>query len=234
MELDNQLLLNVWRKGKPLNEAIWKFCDKNYIEQYNQIGIKEPNYNEKTALESLAIGLQQLSSYSTQSTIAKEKLYKDLYEKIINGGLIAIGFKSPIKSEFPILIPLHMWSPETIDINKSAISANNIGFVRVRIIKESAFEQIKNKQVLKKEFSLPEIKDQKTGRPSLKKEIIAAYVYLKETNQIDYLKPLKAHTELIQQTVQKLNPEIKDTRGMKHEAIRRIISHLFKADKENL
>ena len=85
-----------------------------------------------------------------------------------------------------------------------------------------------------REIIIPEIKiqDKKTGRPSLQKEIISAYEELKKRGKIDYSKPLKSHSELIQETVRALFPGIKDTKGMENEAIRRAIGQMFKADKE--
>lgn len=93
-----------------------------------------------------------------------------------------------------------------------------------------------SKEHIKKEISPPKIpiKDKKTGRPSLKEKIIAAYEFLKKEGSIDYSKTLKSHTEIIQKTVQALNPEITDTAGMAHEAIRRAIGENFKTDKTNL
>ena len=93
-----------------------------------------------------------------------------------------------------------------------------------------------SKDHIKKEISPPKIKieDKKTGRPSLKEKIIAAYEFLKKEGSIDYSKTLKSHTEIIQKTVQALNPEITDTTGMAHEAIRRAVGENFKTDKTNL
>lgn len=93
-----------------------------------------------------------------------------------------------------------------------------------------------SKEHIKKEISPPKIKieDKKTGRPSLKEKIIAAYEFLKKEDSIDYSKTLKSHTEIIQKTVQALNPEITGTAGMAHEAIRRAISTRFQEDKNNL
>jgi hypothetical protein len=85
-----------------------------------------------------------------------------------------------------------------------------------------------------KETTIPEIKveDKKTGRPSLKKKIIAAYIELKKREKIEYSQKLKSHTKLIQETVQALFPEIKSTKGMEYEAIRRAVGDLFHADKK--
>jgi len=93
-----------------------------------------------------------------------------------------------------------------------------------------------SKDHIKKEISPPKIKieDKKTGRPSLKEKINAAYEFLKKEGSIDYSKTLKSHTEIIQKTVQALNPEITDTAGMAHEAIRRAVGENFKTDKTNL
>jgi len=165
-------------------------------------------------------------TYYSQVETAKNNMQNNLYDKIISGKLIAIGYKAPIKSDFPILIPPHMWPPENTDIDKSSISANGIDFVRVRIIKKSAFKN-SNKENHKK----IKIEDKPIGRPSIQNEIINAYEYLKKEGNIDYSKALKSHTALIQKTVQNASPEIKGTKGMAHEAIRRAVSKRFHDDK---
>ena len=68
----------------------------------------------------------------------------------------------------------------------------------------------------------------------MKSEIIEAYEFLKSEDAIDFTKSIKAHTQLIQEIVRRLYPEITGNKGMQTEAIRRAISDRFHADKKNL
>ena len=236
MDYSPEQLLNIWKEGETLDDAIWEFCDSKYINEYPEnhpkIGIKS-NKTPDTLLDGISEVLAAytkskmgMDKYYAQIKTSKNNMKNNLYDKIINSKLIAIGYEMPIKSDFPILIPSHMWPPENADIDKSSISANGIDFVRVRIIKKSSFKNSK-KETQKK----IRIEDKPIGRPSLKCEIINAYEYLKKEGHIDYSKTLKSHTVLIQKTVQGLSPEIKDTNGMAHEAIRRAVTKRFQDDK---
>ena len=180
-------------------------------------------------LGNFAKQLNEINQYSKQKQAAQNELWDNLFNKIIRGSLIAIGFKLPDPANFPDFIPLHMWPPENTDIDKSSISANNIEYSRVRIIKKSAL----NKKAAPIQKLPPNIsvKDKKIGRPSLKIEIIAAYEYLKKHGRIDYSKFLKSHTEIVHETVMQLFPEITSVLGMEHEAIRRAVGDRFKADR---
>lgn len=236
-------LLNIWKKGEFLNDAVWSFTDNKIRQEYDNINIrkKEPikgklNIDKSNSwLEIVGNSLQEYQKVHFNSQQIKEienKLYNNLYGKITKGNLVAVGYKLPIKSDFPDLIPPYMWPPKNIDINKSDISAHNINFTKVKIIKKSAINKITNNSNKKEILSKVKIEDKKVGRPSIKGKIISAYNYLKENNKIDYSKTLKSHTEIIQEAVMQLYPEIKTIKGMAYEAIRRTTSDLFNADKE--
>jgi hypothetical protein len=87
-----------------------------------------------------------------------------------------------------------------------------------------------------KEIALPKIKieDKKKGRPSLKKIIIAAYDILKEESSFDYSKNFKSHTQLIQDKVLQLNPNIKDLMGLDYKTLSKYLSEKFQEDKKSL
>lgn len=130
-----------------------------------------------------------------------------------------------------------MWPPESVEPNKSNISSNNIEYVRVRILKTS---RIKNKEAQKRsnnkvEIVLPdtELPDKFVGRPSIKPLINEAYEILKQQGKIDFTKRLISHTELIQDTVRQLHPEISKNKGMQYETIRRTIGEQFEEDKKS-
>jgi hypothetical protein len=230
-------LLNIWKKGKPLKDAIWSFCDKQYIQELPKNNNDRQMVKQNPGWQDFANEINKSARALIEIQNARDKLYSNLYEKIKKGHLTALGYEAPVKSkDYPVEVPLHMWPPETIDIIKSSISGNGLNFLSVRIVKKSAFKvKIKSKNKIIKETVLPRIKpiDKRIGRPTLKEQIIVAYSRLKKERRIDYSKTLKSHTQLIQKTVQILFSEVKSTAGMENEAIRRAIGDIFKADKKN-
>ena len=164
-------------------------------------------------------------------------IIKDAFS-ILSDEIVGLGYEAPIKtSDKPQIIPLHIWPRKIKELNwnESSFSKNGITFLNIHLIKKSALREVNNKSEENK-TSLPKaiIEDRKTGRPSLKNKIIAAYNLLKKEGSIDYSKTLKSHTDLIQKTVQALNPDITGTAGMQHEAIRRAVSKRFQTEKNNL
>lgn len=247
LELENftpQALLNFWKKGKSLYPSLYVWTNSELRKEYGALELKQHNQNrqvfkDKDIIPSIALTLIDVNhSIQLNSEIdrARDKLKWDLLEDILAEKLIGLGYENPVKaSDKPQIIPLHIWPRIIKEINweNSSISKHGINFSDIRLIKKSA---LKNKLDIKNKIYLPKIRieDKKTGRPSLQNEIIEAYEYLKKEGSIDYSKTLKSHTEIIQKTVQTLHPEIKDTAGMAHEAIRRAISKLFQSDKNNL
>ena len=223
-------LLDMWENGKPLNEAIWQFCNKKYKDEYKQINLKQENNYENPTLDGLFRVIQDGVNCLSKIRDAENKLYENLYDKIKKKHLIALGYESSTKSDdAPKLIPLRLWPPEKIDKDKSSVFGSNLEFSSVRIIKKSNLQ----KTIIKKEILPPkiEIKDKKVGRPSLKKEIIAAYESLKKDEDFYSSQKLKSHVAAIQKRVQFLFPHITTNEGMEHEAIRRAVGEIFKAEK---
>lgn len=146
----------------------------------------------------------KLNEYSSQRKSVGSELEYDLSNKVICGNLIAIGYKLPIQSDFPALIPLHMWPPKELNRAESAISANGIDFVRVRIIRKPKIKTTKNYDNNEKQkIAAPKIKieDKKVGRPSKQDKIIEAYIHLRDKGDVNYSKTFKSHTKPIRTTV---------------------------------
>lgn len=233
-----QELLSFWKKGKTLNVALYEFTAPEILDEYAGLTSELKNYGHNqdnlkiSDLPTISAGLANLGKIiSLQNQIKNvcDQLKRDLLNKIISEKLIGVGYEAPIKtSDKPQIIPLHIWPLNINEINwdDSLILKNGIEFLNIRIIKKQPIKKLAPDKINKS----IEIKDKKTGRPSLKEKIIVAYEYLKTGNNIDYSKALKSHTELIQKTVQKLFPEIKNTTGMQHEAIRKVLSKRFKND----
>lgn len=243
--MDAEKLINLWKKGKTLYSSLFKYTVPSLLENYNQSQSEFENQtnqiSEKNsdAGNSVIAGIQTIQeSFSKYQGIssAENELKWDIINKILSEKLIGLGYESPIKSsDLPQIIPIHVW-PEKItdfDWKESSFSNNGVEFLKIKLIKFNELKKEINSKNEKKEIKLPDIKvkDKVVGRPSIKDKIIEAYENLKTNGKIDFCKTLKSHTELIQQTVKTLTPDIVDNKGMQHEAIRRTIGDQFKADK---
>lgn len=245
-DISPEELLALWKKGKSLWEAFSEFCDQKYIDEYNQINSEQKSDN-KPPPQGILDALNQISQEwqkNTVNSLSREKainnLINNLFKKIAQKKLMVIGYKVPINSDFPTLIPDYMLPPENIDINKSSISAHDISFVKIRIIKSNLLSKIKikkqkviseNREV---DFSLNKKVRKPSGRPSIRDKIKTAYEELEKLGKIDYSSDLKSHTEIIQKMVIKLNPEIQNNKGMDHEVIRLTVGKDFQSEKEKL
>lgn len=235
-----QELLEFWKKGKPLHSALFVWTDSFIREEHkNLTGRRKtenrPTFNDAEAFASVGRSLLDMSNLiqlNSQIEQAVEKLKYDLLSKTISERLFLLGYEAPVKSsDMPQIIPLHVIPQKIGEINweESSFQKNGIQFLNIRAINKLP----RNKLVKKKIVAPPKLNTPKIGRPSRQKEIIKAYDDLKADGYIDYSAPLKSHTELIQKTVQKLFPEITDTKGMAHEAIRRCIGNTFQKDKNS-
>lgn len=240
MDINSELLLEFWKKGKTLYAALYEFTNSDIRQEYVSLDLKRNQENrnilENGGIPNFSAGLKELSNTLLLSNTIdnlRDKLKWDLLNKIISENLIGIGYEAPIKSsDKPQIIPLHVWPRKIKEINwdDNSISKNGIEFINIKVIKKSQF---KIKNPIKKIPNIP-VEDKKGGRPTQKDKIIAAYRHLKHHEKIDYSKNFKSHTKLIRETVLILYPELENDKGLGEEAIRIAAKPLFDADKTTL
>ena len=247
MDLKNihsEEIYRLWEKGKTLGDSIFEYSDSSLLENYRKHHTKSTNSSlsqDKNAqsgrpISAVIFELQKTVSNITESQNLRDKLRRDILNKIITKKLVGIGYEYPITvSDLPIIIPPHIWPDIITEINwdNSSFLFKENEFLKIRIINCA---KINNPKIvpIEKPKSLPdiEVKDKDVGRPSIKFMIEKAYEDLKKQNKINFSKALKSHTELIQETVRILYSEKTDNIGMQHETIRRTIGERFKADKK--
>lgn len=222
-----ELLLEMWREGKTLEKAIWEYSSEKYRKNYPRL----PEYSSRDKIKDTPLGemfseaLKHLNdinqshrNYEAESASAIEDMQADVFNKVINGKLLAIGYEYPPQSDFPVIVPLYMWPPESLNTEDSSIVAHELKFVRVRIIKQS-------KANSPKKVKLPNLtpKPKKGGRPTIRSKIKAAYITLEENGKIHSDEPLSIYTEMIQEMVRIMYPETASNKGMGQETIRRTV-----------
>jgi hypothetical protein len=85
------------------------------------------------------------------------------------------------------------------------------------------------------EINIPDTKidNKKVGRPDSGKDLYVAYNLLKKEKKIDYSQSLKAHENLIQDTVKALR-QSDDMSGTNYKTICKYLSGKFKQDKKSI
>ena len=229
------------KKGKTLNAAIWEYCDQIYINEYEQINLEKYDFDNKLPDNNLqgVIGnflqtFTEIDRRTKKKEAAFEKLLWNLLNKILSEKLIGLGVEAPVKSsDYPKIIPLHIWPHKINEINwdDSSISLNGVQFLNIRLIKELNIK----KEISPSIPALPEIKikDKKNGRPTHADKINDTYELLKKENKIDFKKPLIWNIELIRETILHSYPDLNgNPKGLGDDAISNKIAKQFNADKE--
>lgn len=247
MNYSPEQLLRAWEKGKSLDEAVWQYSDYNVRKKYENINVKInwddqslPRIGATRLIEvSQILGkIGELSKQSIQRKSAKGELWDNIFCKLSRRHLIAVGYKFPIESDFPTLIPLYMWPPENRDEADSSISSLGRKYIRVRIIRKAALQNIlKNWEKERIQLSKYEAEKKKPGRPSISDKIIDAFYALIKNGQIDPKIPLNSHYPAIRDAIKLLYPELINKKGeidgMRDEAIRKWVSPIFNEIKKS-
>lgn len=232
-----QQLLKIWQKGKTLNNAVWAYCDKKYIDAFS---VKLPKTasgkiedtgsfmgNLIEVAGSFAETQMKQKEHFTKKEAARNNLKNNLYDKITNGELIAVGYEVPVQSNFPTSIPLHMWPPEEADMGESSISANERDFIRVRIIQKAEIEKIISPK--KEQEVIP--KYEKRGRPTVKNALNQIYAEMKADDSMDYSTNLKENLTEIKVRFRRKHPFLNDG-NVEYSAVNDHLGDRYKIDKK--
>ena len=225
MNYSPEQLLKFWEKGQPLNEALIRFASseiKYFPQQYNSDQLTPTNF------------IAMLKNI-TDATEYEMKLKTNLFNKIKNGDLIAVGYEPPMKSsDYPIIIPLHVWDNAEINRKKSSIAGNGLNFLSVRIIKKSISEKINKKSNTPKiKLPAPNIVEKLVGRPSQKKDLINTFEWMIKNNRIDKSKSLKAHESELNLALERVNPNSKYIGHLNYKTINRHLGARFNQYKKS-
>lgn len=245
-------LIDSWKKGISLSKALSEFADAE-VSKSNQQLMQEhrdkpissvpPKDKQLHPLERSLSGAMFLLNSNSIKKDAEDNLKQNILNKIIDLELlIGLGLEVPFdSSSIPQLIPIQIWPNKISDINweESSFYSNEIEFKNIRLIETvNFFNYSKNKKSGNKyqknvaELN-QEVKEKKTGRPTLKNKIMEGYEYLKNENAIDFNKTFQAHINLIHETIITLNPELRDVKGLHEKTIKRHLSARFSEEKKD-
>ena len=236
-QLQHEQSLDFWKKGSSLLDSLDLFVGKDLSEELNQKKSIIPqkvstssNYgNMANAINSLNL-LGEIVSENQFNSEITEKKKSNILNQILSENLIALGFEEPMQSsDTPKIIPLHVWPNAIykIDWENSEFAKSHISFANIRLIKKDWLKAKETKQ------TQTIIEDKRTGRPSSKNDLIAAYEKLKKDGLIDFRKTLKAHVKLIQNAYAELRNK-DDISGASYKAISKHLGQMFKEDGKSI
>lgn len=224
----------LWQRGLGLEaaairlapRALWLKYDKPFpqVDPKSNAQILADTRWWEMALEALNAAQPALKAYIERNNVVSE-MHDHVISLIARSKLIALGYELPRRAlDKPIEIPTDVWSGK-IDWVKSAVSGNELQFVAVRVIPKVAAEKLLGKLI-------PAPKPKPVGKPSVKREIVEGYKYLRERNQIDFSKPRTACDEQIRALLKLQYPDRAGTYAhLSDETFRIHIGILFKADR---
>lgn len=179
------------------------------------------------AWEALATGVKKLSDLNTPKEQLLKRASKEILQRLQDGRYRAFGFDRPRTMDtIPVQIPRDAWRDSTsLDSNKLHYQSMTLIDVRIRMAPESADTEPKKR--LHAEPS-------KTGRPTIKDDVEAAFHALNALGEINVILSAKAHFELVRQHLRSVHPKIYSEDGKPgDEGVRAHFSPLFKVLKKN-
>lgn len=240
MRLDNKdLRLELWKKGLDLGRAAYRFAHPSLRAGYDELRSTKVEASELSplpdgahwlvALDAVFKHLKPYADISAARADAKRQLQDYLLRLIGGGHVLVLGYALPRQPEdYPVLIPIDVWRGK-IGWAESLVKGNGLEFVAVRVVVSRTAQGLLEAN---EQRQLPAPK--KTGRPSLKADIMEAYEALRDTREIDFGNPM---SRLFPQVRTWLSEKYPDNAGqfrkMASETIRRQVSDLFKRDRES-
>ncbi len=240
--INSNELMDFWKKGKTLNQALSVFTDLKIRNEYiNFINSENSNLeqlpSDTNLSEILLKGFETLNKISTRSNNRNKlinKLKANLLTHILSESIIGVGYETPIKTtDTPQFISLHVWPQniEMLDWDDSSFSDNGINFIKIKLFKNPLLKNVPNKTI--NQISNIKIESKRVGRPDSGKDLLAAYILLKQNNKLNYNETLKAHTDRIQEAI-KIIRKSNDISGTNYKTICKYLGKQFREDKQSI
>ena len=215
---------DIWAKGVPLYQALFRFGDSARANRLVQIQKSHPLIRAMTALtKSLENKAPVLDDADYQNSISENSealklrrgLERQLLANIKARNLVALGFALPREpSDEPVIVPHDVWGGK-INWQQSSVTGNGLEFAAVRISAERS-EQTST------------ILGRRPGRPSRRDHAIKAFRVLDAEGKIDRNASLSVHFEMIRERANELFPGEDDPkRGLGKHVLYQVLTPLF-------
>jgi hypothetical protein len=219
-----------WTVGLPLRQALNKYSrlkgtllDDADVDHFEQLK-ESKNYRP----EDLKRTFKMLGDVATGYLDASGRRWDEFAAKLATGRLVATGFILPRRiTDKPTWIPLDVWHSPKVNWDQSSLKGGGLEFESVRVARTH------HQRHKKPEARIIHIGDflpsrRQAGRPSMVGEILRVYEHLKNAGEIDFSQSMIAAADKIRAAIQKTFPDrVQYGKGLKYEAIRRIISTDF-------
>ncbi len=215
---------DLWESGLTLWQALFELGDPATAKQYTDHLRSTPGNRAMNAIidaieaGKIEDGFASASKSLKIGTRLQEKLERDLFNKLIKGDLVALGYALPRAPDDPLRrIPAEAWKGK-VDIHAGTASANGLEFTAIRILRPEA------REAATEDIRAP-------GRPSRQSQIVAAFKALDDAGQIDRNQSTRSHFTAIRAQVKRMFPEEADNeKGLGDKALYKIVGPLFESD----
>jgi hypothetical protein len=180
------------------------------------------------AILLVAESIKPIIEHQTASWKIREEMQQRLQSLLSGGHLRAMGFPLPRSvNDAPNIVPVDLWSGK-IDWKMSAIAANGLEFVAVRVLTAATEDRA---LAVVQPALLPAPRPGR-GRPALAKPRVAeAYAALKGSGEIDYDLPMAAFYPKIRRYLTIQYPTDAARLGaLSDEMLRQVAGPMFKND----
>jgi hypothetical protein len=176
----------------------------------------------------VAQSIKPLIEHQTASAKIREEMRRRLQSLLSTRRLYAMGFALPRSvNDAPNMVPSDLWSGK-IDWDKSAVAANGLEFVAVRVLTVTTEDRA---LAVVQPALLPAPRPGRGRPPIAKPRIAEAYVALKRAGQIDFDEPMTAFYPKIRRYLAIQYPTDAARLGvLSDEMIRKITESMFKND----
>lgn len=214
----------LWESGLTLWEALFEFGEPETAKQYAAHLRSTPGIRAMDAImEAIQAGKIEDAFKGASDTLKigtqlQEKLERDLFDKLIKGDVVALGYAIPRAPDDPLRrIPTEAWNGK-VDIHAGTASANGLEFTAIRVVHPEA------REAATQDIRAP-------GRPSRQSQIVAAFKALDAAGQIDRSQSTRSHFPEIRAQVKQMYPEDADNeKGLGDKALYNIVGPLFESD----
>ncbi len=234
--------MNIWKRSIWLENSARTFAKHFYKDEWQAAltqrrdkswpeVVKEAAAQGKEdgheGMELFAYSVLEVGKLDRQKNEILERATKEILQRLQDGRFRAFGFDHPRTMDtIPVQIPRDAWCDNTkLDSDKLSYQSMTLVDVRIRMAPESVDTEPK-KQL--------RAQPKKTGRPTIKDDVEAAFRALNALGEINVNLSAKAHFDLVRQQLHNTHPQKYPEDGKPgNEGIRPHFTLLFNELKEN-
>ncbi|WIY24566.1 hypothetical protein [Parasedimentitalea psychrophila] len=234
--------MNIWKRSIWLENSARTFAKHFYKDEWQAAltqrrdkswpeVVKEAAAQGKEdgheGMELFAYSVLEVGKLDRQKNEILERATKEILQRLQDGRFRAFGFDHPRTMDtIPVQIPRDAWCDNTkLDSDKLSYQSMTLVGVRIRMAPESVDTEPK-KQL--------RAQPKKTGRPTIKDDVEAAFRALNALGEINVNLSAKAHFDLVRQQLHNTHPQKYPEDGKPgNEGIRPHFTLLFNELKEN-